>query len=296
MELWELDANPGEGVLVTAVVEFYDLDLSNDGKTALLNIGSDVYAFDVERGSRQKLADRSLFPIFTPDDQFATFRQSGNATTPVGAIVKTPAGGGGEAEPLVEGNDTVLDIEGDLRPARSTVPTSWNSSTGDLAFFDNASDIWIRRADGSVDRFLSSDANERTGRFSPDGKWLAYVSDETGEYQVYVVPYPGPGARQVVSVDGGLSPIWAPDGSELLYRRGGKVMAAATTYDPELAFDTPVELFEGPYTLDFMGHQRWDISPDGQRFLMVENSRDYRIVVVQNWFEELERLVPSQPK
>jgi serine/threonine protein kinase len=270
------------------------LDLSNDGRTALLNVGADVYAIDVARGTRQKLADGSLFPIFTPDDRFATFRQSPRGAAPIGSIVRTPAGGGGSTESLVEGNDTLLDIQGDLRPARSTVPTSWNPSTGDLAFFDNASDIWVRQSDGSVSRFLDSDANERTGRFSPDGKWLAYVSDETGEYQVYVVPYPGPGAKLAVSIDGGLSPIWSPDGRELLFRKGGKVMSAAATYDPELSFAAPVELFEGPYTLDFMGHQRWDVAPDGQRFLMVENSQDYRIVIVQNWFEELERLAPKK--
>ncbi len=71
-------------------------------------------------------------------------------------------------------------------------------------------------------------------------------------------------------------------------------MSAAVTRKPELRFDTPVELFEGPYTLDFMGHQRWDVAPDGERFLMVENSQDYRIVVVQNWFAELERLAPTK--
>jgi serine/threonine protein kinase len=270
------------------------LDLSNDGKTALLNVDADVYAIDIERGTRQKLAEGSLFPIFTPDDRFATFRQSPRAITPIGAIVKVPAGGGGEVELLVESNDAALDIEGDLRPARSTVPTSWNPRTGDLAFFDNASDIWIRQADGTVDRFLDSDANERTGRFSPDGNWLAYVSDETGEYQIYAVPYPGPGSRIAVSIDGGLSPIWSPNGRELLFRNGGKLMSAAVIHEPELSFATPVELFEGPYTLDFMGHQRWDVAPDGDRFLMVENSQDYRIVIVQNWFEELERLVPTK--
>ena len=84
-------------------------------------------------------------------------------------------------------------------------------------------------------------------------------------------------------------------GRELLFRNGGKLMSAAVTREPELAFAAPVELFEGPYTLDFMGHQRWDVAPDGRRFLMVENSQDYRIVIVQNWFEELERLVPTRP-
>ena len=155
---------------------------ADDGTTALLNLGGDVYSIDVERGTRQKLADSARFPIFTPDDRFATFRQSPRAATPAGGIVKTPAGVDGSPESLVEDKDAVLSVQSNLRTARSTVPASWNP---------------------------------RTGRFSPDGNWLAYVSDETGEYQVYVVPYPGPGPKPAVSIDGGLSPIWSPDGSEL---------------------------------------------------------------------------------
>jgi serine/threonine protein kinase len=275
-------------------LNYSHLDLSNDGETALLNVNSDVYAIDLDRGTRQKLAEGSLFPIFTPDDLSATFRQSPRGITPIGAIVRRAFTGDGSVESLVEGNDTALAIEGDLTPARSTVPTSWNPRTGDLAFFDNASDIWIRKADGSAALFLDSDANERTGRFSPDGRWLAYVSDETGEYQIYVVPYPGPGPRMPVSIEGGLSPIWSPDGTERFYRNGGKLMSVSVTHDPEISFGPPVELFEGPFTLDLMGHQRWDVAPDGQSFLMVENSQDYRIIVVQNWFEELERLVPTK--
>jgi hypothetical protein len=68
------------------------------------------------------------------------------------------------------------------------------------------------------------------------------------------------------------------------------VLASALTFTPELAAGHPVELFQGPYTLDFMGHQRWDVAPDG-RFLMVENSDDFRIVLVQAWSTELDRLV-----
>ena len=71
------------------------------------------------------------------------------------------------------------------------------------------------------------------------------------------------------------------------------MLAASISYEPSLRFGKPVELFDGPYTLDLQGHQRYDVSPDGERFLMVENSDDFRIVVVLNWFEELKRLVPT---
>lgn len=118
----------------------------------------------------------------------------------------------------------------------------------------------------------------------------AFVSDETGEYQVYVTAYPGPGPTVAVSTKGGLSPIWAADGGELYFRVGNKLLTARVSNRSPIAFSAPVQLFDGPYTLDLMGHQREDVAPDG-RFLMVENSDDFPIVIVQNWPMELARLV-----
>ena len=110
------------------------------------------------------------------------------------------------------------------------------------------------------------------------------------EYQVYVTAYPGPGPTVAVSTKGGLSPIWSADGRELFFRLGSKVLAARMSNAQPLGFDAPRELFDGPYTLDLMGHQREDVAADG-RFLMVENSDDFPIIIVQNWALELGRVV-----
>ena len=96
-----------------------------------------------------------------------------------------------------------------------------------------------------------------------------------------------------MSIEGGLSPLWSKEGDELYFRQGSKVMAASVTLAPEIDVSTPHELFDGPYTLDLSGHQRYDVAPDG-RFLMVENSEDFRVVVVEGFFEELNRLVPPE--
>lgn len=85
---------------------------------------------------------------------------------------------------------------------------------------------------GDPEPFLTGPANERSARFSPDGSAVAYVSDESGEYRVYVTPFPGPGGRIPVSIDGGLSPVWSSDGSELYFRQGSKVMAAKIAFAP----------------------------------------------------------------
>ena len=148
-----------------------------------------------------------------------------------------------------------------------------------------------RSPDGSTRRFLGGPGRKRSGRFSPDGKWIAFVSDETGEYQVYVSAYPGPGSTVVVSAKGGLSPIWSADGRELFFRQGSKLMAVGMSSTSPLGFTASTELFDGPYTLDLMGHQREDVASDGRRFLMVENSDDFPIVIVQNWARELGRVV-----
>ena len=140
------------------------------------------------------------------------------------------------------------------------VPTSWNAVTGDLAYYDHrAFEIWIRSADGKTRRFVGAPGRKRSGRFSPDGKWMAFVSDETGEYQVYVTAYPGPGPTVAVSTRGGLSPIWSADGRELFFRLGNKLLAARMSSQSPVGFTVPVELFDGPYTLDLMGHQREDV-------------------------------------
>ncbi len=265
--------------------DYSHLDLATSGQKAVVNVASDVFALDLRSGTRQKLAASALFPIFNADDTMATTHRS-----PERIFVQN-ADGGGEATILLDPSSAEGNRED--QPVGTLVPTSWNARTGELAFFDDRSDIWILDPQGKARPFLDSDANERTGRFSQDGRWLAYVSNETGEYQVYVVGYPEPSRRVPASIDGGLSPIWSPDGGELLFRNGGKLLSVEVTYEPELTLGAPVELFEGPYTVDLMGHQRWDVAPDGRRFLMVESSADFRIVVVENAFQELERLAPT---
>ncbi len=250
--------------------DYSHIDLSSDGRHVLLNSETgDVYVTDLSRGSRSLVATGDAgFPIWDPEGNRATFHRDGGILTRV-------VDGSAEAETLLES---------------SVVPTSWSPDGEYLAFSDDF-DVWVLPGGGEPERLLDSGANERTARFSPDGRWLAYVSDETGEFQVYVVPFPGPGPKTPVSIEGGLSPIWSSDGSEIYFRRGSKVMMATVETGEDISFSPPVELFDGPYTLDLQGHQRYDVAPDG-RFLMVENSEDFRVVIVEGFFEELNRLVP----
>ena len=250
-------------------LDYTHLDLAPDSRRALLNLeGASIDLIDLQSGTR-KLAAQGSFPIWSSNGQRVTFAGTGG-------LQWAPVDGSAPAELLVPHPGFV-------------VPTSWNAQTGELAFYDHrAFEIWIRSVDGKTRRFLGAPGRKRSGRFSPDGKWMAFVSDETGDYQVYVTAYPGPGPTVAVSTKGGLSPIWSADGHELFFRLGSKMLAARMSSATPLAFSAPVELFDGPYTLDLMGHQREDVASDG-RFLVVENSDDFPIVIVQNWTLELSR-------
>jgi hypothetical protein len=160
-------------------------------------------------------------------------------------------------------------------------------------------DIWVLRlSDHKAQPFLQSRFNESAPCFSPDGRWLAYVSDESGRIEVYVQPYPGPGGKWQISTEGGTEPVWNPNGKELFYRSGNKMMAVDVTTQPSFSAGKPKMLFEGQYLPTPVTYPDYDVSPDGQRFLMlkpVEQSATAptQINVVQNWFEELKRRVPT---
>ena len=127
---------------------------------------------------------------------------------------------------------------------------------------------------------------------------MAYVSDEDGRSRFYVTPYPGPGRKLLISTDGGTEPVWNPNGRELFYRSGIKMMAVEIATQPVFAPGRPRELFRGDYVPIAAAAANYDVSRDG-RFLMIqrsarENATPPQIVVVVNWFEELKRLVPTK--
>jgi dipeptidyl aminopeptidase/acylaminoacyl peptidase len=190
----------------------------------------------------------------------------------------------------------------------TSVPGSWSPDGQTLAFHDaNAktdNDIWmLPLSDRKPQPYLQTPFNEGNPRFSPEGRWIAYVSDESGRTEVYVQPYPGPGGKWQVSKDGGTEPVWNRNGRELFYRSGNKMMAVETTTQPNFALGNPRMLFERPYALSAVPVSNCDVSPDGKRFLMIRpadegqaQAASTQINVVQNWFEELKRRVSAGAK
>jgi eukaryotic-like serine/threonine-protein kinase len=152
---------------------------------------------------------------------------------------------------------------------------------------ETGSDLVVLRVeDGTEEDFLATRADEWMPRVSPDGRWVAYISNVSGADEVYVLPSEGSSAPQLVSVGGGTDPVWSRDGTELFYRRGNAILAVTITTAPTFTAGRPIELFTGRYDLTQAGN--WDVQPDG-RFVMVKadpaTTRQFQVVL--NWFEEL---------
>ena len=163
-------------------------------------------------------------------------------------------------------------------------------------------DIGVLSINGeqTIEWLLEGNASELQPDVSPDGRWVAYATAESGQFEVFVSPFPNVGqGRWKVSQDGGLSPRWGPDSRELFYQTNdGAIMMATNVTEPTFAPGIPIRLVEGRYVSDD-SRLAFDISPDGQRLLMLKESAGTdgpsnrgQVILVQNWFEELRRLVP----
>jgi len=196
-----------------------------------------------------------------------------------GPLVQGTSGPGGAGQ--VAPGATDLDYAGVIAPdgdtlvfLRSTQDSSFNILTLSL------------RDPSKISTILQTPAYEGGARLSPDGRWMSYVSNETGRNEIYVRPFPGPGEREQVSIDGGTQAIWNPNGHEIFYRMDDKMMAVDVTTSPALKLSSPTILFEARYAYGAgITIPNFDVSRDGQRFIMVKpESGAGRLNVVLNWF------------
>ena len=185
-------------------------------------------------------------------------------------------------------------------PRRALLPCSWSPDGTLLACtvpdVNTQDDIWVLPVDSDrkPQPFLKTQDREYNPTFSPDSRWIAYVSDESGRPEIYLLQYPDRGRRIPVTTEGGATPVWSHDGKTLYYTSNNNMMAVPITLDPDVSVGTPRVLFDvTEYNVGGNLAIGYDVSDD-ERFLMVSR-RDVpaaRLICVHNWFEELKRLAP----
>ena len=270
--------------------------ISPDGRQAAIGVTEDeehIWLCDLPRGTLTRFTfegNVNLNAIWTPDGKRLTFQC--NKDGPANIYWQRADRSGG-----VERLTTSEYVD---------VPMSWSADGQHLAFIEidptTGYDVWVvGLGDRKARPFIRTPFSECAPRFSPDGHWLAYISNESGRYEVYVQPYPGPGGKWLISAEGGTEPAWNPNGREIFYRSGDKMMAVDVVTHPNFTADKPRVLFEAPYLLSPATSPNYDVSPDGQRFLMLKPADagegvPTQINVVLNWFEELKQRVPSEKK
>jgi len=185
--------------------------------------------------------------------------------------------------------------------SESDFPTSVSPDGHTLAFInqtvESGGDIYVLSLEGDPQPrpVVKTPGYDGGGEFSPDGRWMAYVSNGSGQFEVYLRPYPGPERKRQVSTRGGTHPKWNRNGKELFYRDGNKMMVVDVSTSPDLTLSQPRVLFDQRYAFGTRTISNYDVSPDGQRFVMVkDDSASGRVNIVLNWFEELKHLVPTK--
>jgi len=256
--------------------------LSPDGKWLALSIqgaNNSLWLYEMARGALTRLVTGfdNFRPIWTPDSAQVTFLSTREEKP---SVFRQSVNAGSPLERIGEGSPDSWSPDGTLLAYSQSHP-----NTGE--------DLWILSVEKGTSRaFLETPANESEAAFSPDGRFIAYQSDESGEYEVYVLPFPGPGGKRQVSTGGGTRPLWNPKGNELFYRNGHRMMAVDVDTSDGLTLGKPRVLFERAGA-----DEGYDVAPDGQRFVMmdrVESTPPPReLILVQNWSEELKRLVPT---
>ena len=270
---------------------YEDLHLSPDGRRVAITIEeagpyspANVWLADTGRGTLTRLTFEgySRDPVWTPDGSAMAFGSKRGASE--FGIYRQRVDGQAQAE-LIWASPVPIWPD----------PQSWSPDGRTLVFStkakDTAEDIWTLSLEGDrvAKPWLQSAANEWAGRLSPDGRWMAYNSDESGQPEVYVQPFPGRVGKWLVSQGGGgFNAIWSRDGRRLYFRRGDQVLETDVDTASGFTLGTPRVLFSGRYLAT---GRDFDVSPDGTRFVMMRNddSRSTATLhVVLNWWHALE--------
>jgi serine/threonine-protein kinase len=306
--VWVDRAGHEDALKVEAHPYFYPR-LSPDGTRVAISIADsltpvrgDIWVLDLVRGAKTRVtfeANNRFYPVWTADGARLIFSDGIGKNR----VRWAPATGAGSTDTLLEGEERY--------------PTSVSQDGRLLAFYEvhpqTRRDLWVFPLDGTgkPQPFFGTPFEDSAPMFSPDGHWVAYASNKSGQNEIYVRPYPAAGAQEyTISAGGGTEPLWAPDGRELLYRHGNDLMSVSVSSAAgSLTAAAPTRLLSGQFLLDSSVTRtvaNYDISRDGRRFLMLKTAalssatappvsvvlQEHEVVILQNFFDELRRRVP----
>jgi eukaryotic-like serine/threonine-protein kinase len=252
----------------------------------------DIWLLDFARGVRTRLTFRQSlgsYPVWSPDGSRIAFSAGDSPDT----IYEKSASGAGEEKELLK------------KPGEVMLPTSWSHDGRFLLYYTasvpkTGSDLWVLSLEGDRKAIplLTTDFNEGLGDFSPDGRWVAYVSNESGRNEVYVRPFVASGpsgpslgeGKWQVSKDGGTNPRWRADGKEIIFNFGLAILSVdVNASGAGFQMGTAKQLFRAP------ANNGWDVTGDGKRFLMIvppnqaAQAAPTPITVVLNWQADLKK-------
>jgi eukaryotic-like serine/threonine-protein kinase len=280
------------------VDSYRDVRVSPDGARLALATQDDIWIYDLARATLSRLTTdpaRDYSPLWTPDGERIVFtsQRAGYAE-----MFSRPADGSGGDELLLSRGKDPLDLQ----------PNGWSADGRQLLFSDIRANIQGAIEQIAIERpfdakvLLKNAFNNAQAAVSPDGRWIAYHSNISGRYEIYVERYPELGARQLISTGGGRLPLWSRDGRELFFASpdGRQMSAVALQSATTLVAGRPQVLFELAMLVQAGGNRPYDIGPDG-RFVIIRNAQAdsdtaaaSNLIVVQNWFEELKARVPTK--
>jgi Tol biopolymer transport system component len=258
---------------------------------------NDIWIWDFEHENLVRFTfdpGQDRFPVWSPDGKRIVFSSSRAGGSGARALFRQAADGTGPIEQLAMGSTDIFSATSFLPDATGLLVYGGQGGAGGQ---DDISIVELEH-EGRVAPLLHTAFSETTPALSPDGHWLVYGSDESGREEIYVRPFPDvEGGRWQISTEGGSQPLWAHNGRELFYRDGESLLSVPIETDGRFEHGSPQVLFGDGYYVG-RGAQAYDVSKDDQRFLMIKELEQplasQKIIIVENWFTELERLAPTK--
>ena len=269
---------------------FGTLSLSPDGRRIAVDPEHRIWVYETGVGGRKRLVPENRgtdegYPVWNADGSRVYYASNHSGNWEIYSRVP----GAAQSEIVVQRDFDQFPVA--VAPDGTLAFQESNTVTGD--------DIWILPPGGTPTPLLTGPGTDAICDFSPDGRWIAYASDETGRSEIYVKAVVGDSERVPVSTQGGRVPTWSPKGNRLFYRQDAILMVSDVVGRDPLDFGRPSPLFEGGWDLPAGRYleRTYAVAPDGEHFVMIRHEPEAipdRINIVLNWFDELRQLVPVE--